>query len=256
LLELSGEVRDLFNHRLENSPGFLVFLRWYLLSFNAGYINVGGLLAAGRFVSHVTGFATLFGADLAHGDWDAAIGILSVPLAFLVGSTIAGLLIDRPIYLGKKPHYDYVMFASAICLLISALIGHFDTLPQFGSNFHLKQIYLLLVLLCLASGLQNAAITSSSGSSVRTTHLTGITTDLGLGIAKWLTLKGNDPTIKKVNEANLLRVGTILSFAVGSAVGAIGFTRWGYLGFLLPAAISLYSALHGRYEKLTHTRFT
>ena len=172
-------------------------------------------------MSHVTGFATLFGVHLAHGEVAAAIGISSVPIAFLLGATTAGLLIDRQIHLGKKPHYDYVMYLSAACLAASAL----------GQNFTQQPNYFLLVLLCLASGLQNAATTSSSGSSVRTTHLTGITTDLGLGIARRITLKGKDPCSKKENEANLLRIGTIFSFACGSCVAAWLFIQTGYLAF-------------------------
>jgi uncharacterized membrane protein YoaK (UPF0700 family) len=238
-----------FDHRLDHSPGKWVFFHWYLLSFNAGCVNAGGMLAAGRFVSHVTGFATLFGVHVAHGEFEAAIGILSVPISFLMGATIAGLLVDRQIYLGKKPHYDYVMLLSAVCLGLATLVGYLNRWPAFGQNFHLKQTYFLLVLLCLASGLQNAAVTSSSGSSVRTTHLTGITTDLGLGIARRMTFKGKDARSKKENEANLLRIGTIASFAMGSTVAAWLFIKIGYLGFALPCSISLYSALHGRFLK-------
>jgi uncharacterized membrane protein YoaK (UPF0700 family) len=197
----------------------------------------------------------LFGIDVAQGAFDAAVGILSVPVSFLIGATTAGLLIDRQIHLGRKPHYDYVMLISAACLGLSALVGVFDGLPTFGRSFHLKQTYFLLVLLCLASGLQNAAITSSSGSSVRTTHLTGITTDLGLGLARRMTLKGKDPRSKKENEANLHRIETIVSFAMGSAVSAWLYMRFEYFGFFLPCAIALYSALHGRSLKETHAQF-
>lgn len=245
----------MFGHKLDQSAGKKVFFHWYLLAFNGGCINAGGMLAAGRFVSHVTGFATLFGIHVAHGEYEAAIGILSVPISFLIGAMVAGLMIDRRIYLGKRPHYDYVMLASAICLAVSASMGFFDAMPEFGQNFHLKQTYVLLVLLCLASGLQNAAITSSSGSSVRTTHLTGITTDLGLGIARRLTVRGNDPRSLKENQANWLRLGTILFFAIGSAMGAWLFMKWGYYGFTLPFLIALYAAWHGRTIK-QEERFT
>ena len=245
----------MFDHRLDTSPGFRVFSHWFLLSFNAGCINSGGILAGGRFVSHVTGFATLFGVHAAHGEWEAAFGILSVPLSFLAGATISGMLIDRQIHLHRKPHYDYVMLMSAVCLGLSALAGGMETLPAFGQDFHLKQTYILLVLLCLACGLQNAAISTSSGKSVRTTHLTGITTDLGLGIARRITLKRNPVLLKREQEANIFRIGTIISFALGSAVSALLFLRFKYYGFLLPCAIALYAALHGRHVKLTHDRF-
>lgn len=70
----------MFKHRADESAGNLVVLHWSLLSFNGGCINAGGFLATGRFVSHVTGFATLFGVDMANSQIDAALGILSVPI--------------------------------------------------------------------------------------------------------------------------------------------------------------------------------
>jgi uncharacterized membrane protein YoaK (UPF0700 family) len=245
-----------FEHKLDESADRRVFFHWYMMAFNGGCINAGGVLAAGRFVSHVTGFATMFGINLAHGEFEAAAGILSVPVFFLMGAMIAGLLIDRRSYLGKKPQYEYVMLGSAFCLAGAACIGIFNEMPAFGQNFHLKQTYLLLVLLCLASGLQNAAITSSSGNSVRTTHLTGIITDLGLGIARRLTVRGNDPRSIKERHANWLRIGTIISFAMGSAVAALLFMKIGYYGFIFPCCISLYAALQSRSKGQASSAFS
>jgi uncharacterized membrane protein YoaK (UPF0700 family) len=141
------------------------------------------------------------------------------------------------------------MLISSMCLAIAAVAGHFSKFGVFGTEHHITDSYFLLALLCLASGLQNAAITSSSGSSVRTTHLTGLTTDLGLGLARLVTLKKSDPKIKIEVKANWLRVGTVCFFVAGSVVGAVLFLRVGYLGFLLPCAIDLYSAAHGRMLK-------
>src|SRR4051794_20811225 len=151
----------MFNHHFDQTPSNLVVLHWFLLSFNGGCINAGGFLATGRFVSHVTGFATLFGVDVTSRQIDAAAGILSVPLFFLLGAFIAGLLIDRPVYRGKKPHFDWVMGLSALCLFGAAGGGEMLQFGSFGEVAKLKESYLLLALLCLASGLQNAAITSS-----------------------------------------------------------------------------------------------
>jgi len=120
----------------------------------------------------------------------------------------------------------------------------------FGQTFGLEKSYLLLILLCLASGLQNAAITSSSGKSVRTTHLTGLTTDLGLGLAKLMSFDFKDQQRQSEMRANFLRAGSILSFVIGSAIGAWIFLSLGFRGFLFPAIISIYAAWHGRKAKL------
>lgn len=239
----------MFNHRFDQTAGPLVVLHWFMLSFNGGCINAGGFLATGRFVSHVTGFATLFGVDISNHQIEAALGILSVPLFFLMGSFIAGLLIDHPIYHDKKPHFDWVMGLSALCLFASAVGGELFQFGDFG-EVGLKQNYILMVLLCLASGLQNGAITSSSGRSVRTTHLTGLTTDLGLGLARVFTFDLKKKIFQQEMRANYLRLGSILSFVAGSAIGAWVFMTLGYRGFVLPGLIASYAAWHGRKAKV------
>jgi uncharacterized membrane protein YoaK (UPF0700 family) len=241
---------EMFSHRFDQTADNNVVLHWFMLSFNGGCINAGGFLATGRFVSHVTGFATLFGMDAASHQMEAALGILSVPIFFLLGAFVAGLLIDRPIYHGKKPHFDWVMGLSAACLFLAAGGGEMLHFGTFGETIGLKQSYSLLVLLCLASGLQNAAITSSSGRSVRTTHLTGLTTDLGLGLARVLTFDLMKDRFLKEARANYLRLGSILAFVAGSAIGAWIFLKLGYRGFILSGLIASYAAWHGKRAKI------
>lgn len=212
-------------------------------------------MATGKFVSHITGFATLFGVGLIKNKISAAIGILTVPIFFLFGSFIAGLLVDRPLFKNEKPRFDIVMGLSSTCLILSALGGNLIHFANFGIISDLKENYVLLVLLCLASGLQNGAITSSSGSSVRTTHLTGLTTDLGLGLSRMISFGSKDEIINNELRANYLRIGSILAFVGGSAIGAFVFLQFGYFGFLLPAFISAYAALYGRNSKISPRRF-
>jgi uncharacterized membrane protein YoaK (UPF0700 family) len=239
-----------FKHRADENTSNLVVLHWFLLSFNGGCINAGGFVATGKFVSHVTGFATLFGVSIANHQVNSALGILSVPIFFLVGSFLAGLFIDRPLHHGSVPHFDLVMGLSALCLFIAAAGEEVFQLGAFGSDISLRESYLLLAMLCLASGLQNGAITSSSGHSVRTTHLTGLTTDLGLGLARIFTFDLKSTRLQSEKRANYLRLGSIISFVVGSAVGAWIFLSFGFHGFLLPAVIATYSAWHGRNAKV------
>lgn len=244
----------MFSHRFDQNVDRVVIFHWFLLSFSGGSINAGGFLATGKFVSHVTGFATLFGERLVHEKIQVAFGLLSVPFFFLIGSFVAGLLIDRPIYNGEKPRVDLVMGLSALCLFTAIGGGELLQFGRFGESINLNQNYVLLVLLCLACGLQNGAITSSSGSSVRTTHLTGLTTDLGLGLSRmWMfNLKSED--VQKEIRSNSLRFGSILSFILGSSVGALVFIKFGYKGFALPALISSYAAWQGRNAKVVAHR--
>jgi uncharacterized membrane protein YoaK (UPF0700 family) len=236
----------MFKHRFDQNVDNSVVMHWLLLSMSGGFINAGGFLATGRFVSHVTGFATLFGVDLSNSQVEAAFGILSVPVFFLIGAFIAGLLIDRPIHKGERPRFDWVMGISTVALLLAATGGELLQFGEFGKSIKLEKSYVLLVLLCLASGLQNAAITSSSSKSVRATHLTGLTTDLGLGLARIFAFQLKQRPLQIEVRANFLRVGSIAAFIAGSALGAWVFLKLGFIGFVFPAVISAYAAWQSR----------
>jgi len=236
----------MFHHRIDReTPGVVIF-HWLLLSFLAGSVNAGGLLACGRFVSHMTGFYTLFGESAANLTWDGAIGLLSIPLCFLIGVMVSAFLVERPIHRGEKPHYILVMSLVFICLSLAAVLGNLGYFGRFGET-HLKSEYLLLALLCVASGLQNSAVSVASGHTVRTTHMTGNTTDLGIGIVRTMCLKRNTGAHEDEVRAVGLRTGIIASFAAGSAIGAALFIRFHYYGFFLPAGIALYTLIWEAY---------
>lgn len=202
--------------------------KWFLLAFLAGNVNAGGYMACHRFVTHVTGFATLFGIDLASGALGDALGMLSVPFFFLLGAMLSAFFVDVAMARGRAPHYALIMGVEAALLLLAATLGRTSD-------------YILMLLLCMAMGLQNAAISSASGGLMRTTHLTGITTDLGIGIVRLFF--GRFGKRQRVYEMNrvALRIGTIASFALGCAVGAMLFLQVHYLSFLLPCVIAIYA---------------
>ncbi len=228
-----------YNQRPERADLGLVF-KWLLMAFVAGDINAGGFMACGRFVSHVTGFATWFGMDASAGDWGLALSMVSVPAFFLLGVMFAAYFTDAKISRGGKPRFGMVMALVSLILAGAALAGYFDLFGIFGKAFDLHDDYILLVLLCCASGLMNATITSATKGTMRSTHLTGTTTDLGIGLVRGFF--GHDSAARKTDEhyRNALRVGTITAFALGSLVGAVMFKQTYYLGFLLPAALVLY----------------
>ena len=220
-------------------PRGLVF-KWLLLAFMAGCINAGGFMVCKRFVTHVTGFATWFGIEVADANWGTAIGMLSVPFYFLLGVMVGAFFTDAAIARGKKPRFAIVMVAESVLLTIAAIGGYFDLFGFFGGSFVLEKDYAFVVLLCLASGLQNAAITTSSGGVMRSTHLTGTTTDLAVGLVRVFNVHEDGAARRREVYRNQLRLGTIAAFLLGSVVGAVLFVVTEYLGFLLPAALALY----------------
>ncbi|MEY4615993.1 MAG: hypothetical protein RJB66_953 [Pseudomonadota bacterium] len=220
----------------------LNYLLWSILAFQAGTINVGGFLACHRFVTHVTGFATHFGVDVASGSIVSALSMALVPLFFLLGSMASALLIDKRKYLGKEPHYTVTFTFSGISFLTLTIAGQLGTFGAFANSSSSLTNFMILAILSFLSGIQNGMIGFTSGLLVRTTHLTGITTDLGVGL-----MRVSYPNISIQQKQfefkmNLLRIGTIASFIVGSTVGGLVFFRFEYLGFLIPSFICLFLA--------------
>jgi uncharacterized membrane protein YoaK (UPF0700 family) len=216
------------------------FYNWLALSFVAGAVNVGGLMACGRFVTHVTGFASLFGESLALKNPSAAFSMLSVPLFFLAGGFISGLLIDIRLIHHKRPHYGIAMTMATTCVGIAAVGGALGWWGIWGHELEIGRDYLFLAVLSLGSGIQNALVTSASGTVVRTTHLTGITTDLAVGLARIAFGKLDETKRSMELMSNELRAGSIFAFILGSGAGAFGFFKYGYLGFALPFVVLIY----------------
>jgi len=214
-----------------NSKSHLI---WSSLALQAGLINAGAFLACSRFVTHTTGFATHFGTDLAMFKLNEAISMLLVPLFFLLGSMISAHYIDKELHLNRRPKYHIVFFLMSFFLTLVLALGVAGVFGTFGSKLSIEAEFLLIAILGICSGLQNAAISTASHNQIRTTHLTGVTTDLGIGLYKNIFLKN-----KNEKPKNKTRLAIILSFVFGSAIGAFLFLHYQYFGFILPLLLTL-----------------
>lgn len=223
---------------------------WFLLAMQGGILNMGGFMASHRFVSHMTGYATLFGDRVANFDKINAFGMSLVPAFFLLGVMISSWFIERRRLKKKRPKYTFVFCLMIFILSCITVAGSLGELGVFGEPFSSKRDYLLLFLLVLTCGLQNAVISSASGHVIRTTHLTGTTTDLGIGLIRvWTLRKGIDSF-----ELFVLfcRIGLIVSFIGGSIIGAFLFRATEFYGFIFPVLISVFVAYRLRNrEKMT-----
>lgn len=208
------------------------------LSFQAGLLNIGGFMACHSFVSHVTGFATLFGVELGNENYMQAIAILLVPGCFLLGAMLSAALVDLRLKLGRKPKYYLVFGVLFFLILLVEICGFNGAWGHFGESVEHFRDYILLGLLCTICGIQNATVSLVSKSVVRTTHLTGVTTDLGIGLVRILNRNRLRGKLQDEGVANLMRVGIIGSFVLGSAAGFWVFKDLQFRGFIVPTFIS------------------
>lgn len=214
-------------------------LLWGLLAFQAGFLNAGGFVACHRFVSHVTGYGTQVGLAFTNDGIWMALEMALAPLSFIGGAAFAAYLIDRPYYQHKEGKVGLALVIQATCLLLVFIFGELGVFGEFGEPLVLQRDFVLLFTLCFICGLQNGTFASLTNGQIRTTHMTGLSTDLGLNLTRIRYLNVEEKEKRYQRRVNWLRLFTFLCFMTGSGIAAYVFSFLGYHGFLVPALTSL-----------------
>jgi uncharacterized membrane protein YoaK (UPF0700 family) len=210
--------------------------RWILvgggvLAFIAGIINAVGFLGIyHQGITHLTGTTTLLGIAVAQQNLAGALRLVGFAGSFVAGAILSGLIIQEgALKLGRR--YGVALVAESLLLFLAV--------PLLQRGYFLGD--------CLASsacGLQNAMVSTYSGATLRTTHMSGLFTDLGVLIGHWLRRAPVD--FRRLRLWLLL----IFSFGAGGAVGALLFTRLANNTLLLPAALTgLVGLAYGIYRR-------
>lgn len=194
-----------------------------LLALLAGIVNAIGLLGfQHQAVSHISGTVTLLGTSLESLD-GMATHLLMILLSFLLGATLSGLFIESTaLKLGRR--YGVALCIEAGLLFIAYLLLKQDNVT--GQYFA-----------SAACGLQNAMITTFSGAVVRTTHMTGIITDLGIMIGA--RIRGERFDYRKAK----LFIFIFSGFLSGGIVGAKLYTHYQISAFMAPISLALTLAI-------------
>ena len=208
------------------------------LTFIAGAINAGGFLAVGQYTSHMSGILSAMADNLALGALGTVLLGLAAFLPFMLGAGCSAILINwgRRQRLGSLYAMPLMLEAALLCGF-----GILGWLAYPSPGF----VVAAVPLLCFIMGLQNATVTKISGARMRTTHVTGIVTDIGIELGK-LVYWNRDRSLAEIVRADRgkLRLLVLLlgSFFVGGVTGAIGFSQIGLLFSLPFAALLLFLA--------------
>ncbi len=196
-----------------------VWLGGATLAAVAGMVNAAGLLGLQRHgLSHMTGNASAIGTHAATGEFLIGLHFMAVLASFTLGAAVSGLLIGTShLKLGRR--YGAAMLLESALLAIS--------IPLLADG-RLAGDYLVVA----ACGLQNAMATTFSGAVIRTTHVTGLLTDIGLICG--FRLRGQEVDRRKL----LLLSSLALGFILGGGIGAAMFLRHGYAAMWLPVLIT------------------
>ena len=227
-----------------------------VLAFVAGAANAGGFLAVGTYTSHMTGVVSALADHLVLGNLLLATASLGALLAFLLGAMTTAWLVNWGLREKLTSAYGLPLLLESVLLLI---FGVFGAVISLWVNF---LVPLTVLLLCFIMGLQNAVITKISKAEIRTTHVTGLVTDLGIELGKLVYINRSQLSPTEPVRANRqkLRLHLILvsSFFIGALCGALGFKFLGYVT-TVPLAITLLllvwrPVLHDMLERLPHVK--
>lgn len=189
------------------------------LALVAGMVNVVGYLGfAHQAITHLTGTTTLLGAALAGGEGRAALQLAGMALAFVAGAALSGLLVqDATLRLGRR----YGVALGIEALLLAASVPLFQ-----------RGLFAGPLLAAGAIGLQNAMATTYSGAVVRTSHVSGMFTDLGIMLGH--ALRGLPLARRRLWLCLLI----ISAFLAGGVTGAWLFAALDYRALYLPAFLT------------------
>lgn len=190
-----------------------------LLALAAGCINaVGYLCFRHQPVTHLTGTSTVLGIAMAHGDASEALHWGITIASFVLGAMVSGFIVEqRTLQLGRR--YGVVLMIESLLLFAATPLIH--DAKDLG-----------LYLASAACGLQNAMVSTYSGATLRTTHLSGIFTDLGMYLGQ--RLRGLKVDTLRINVC-LLVAG---NFILGATLGALGFAHIQEHVLLVPATLT------------------
>jgi uncharacterized membrane protein YoaK (UPF0700 family) len=195
---------------MADRPNFrFVLVVGLLLALNAGFINAIGLLSLFNLaVSHVTGSVSNLGTAIARGDLVQVQILALVITSYFAGNVVSGFLVEHE-ELQRGHRYVSALLVEAI--FIVAAIWLFN-----------QERRLANYVLAAACGLQNGLATRYSGATVRTSHMTGIVTDLGILLGQ--RVRGKSISLWRVQLLSTLFAG----FLGGGILAGFIFQSWGY----------------------------
>lgn len=208
------------------------------LAFNAGFVNGTTFLLRNTLVSHVTGTTTIAALHAGTGDWEDMAVNLAMIVSFISGSAIAGCMMPHPSFHLGKEYGPLFLVGSLLFLLANACLTY---APE-------PKLYLYFS--AMACGLQNGMTTRYSGNIIRTTHMTGTSTDIGLVLGRMMMGE-----FKEVWKLYLL-VPMMVGFFLGGVVSVQAVRHFGRFTTLANVVVFFsiglaYSAVVAHYQHIS-----
>ena len=190
-----------------------------VLAFIAGLVNAIGYLGfRHESISNMTGNTSLLGVALGKADGGETLHWVLAIAAFVFGAMLSGIIVQQStLKLGRR--YGVALMLESLLLFIA--VPFLDASNSTG-----------LYLASTAMGLQNGMVSAYSGALIRTTHVTGIFTDLGIYLGHLLRGLPVDRLRLRVC------IVVVATFVLGSAAGALLFEHMHEHAVVVPAVLT------------------
>ena len=187
-----------------------------MLAAIAGIVNAVAIQSyAHQAVTHITGTTSLLSLAIASGDSEGVANLALVLGSFVAGAALSGFIIQNgALKLGRRYGVALLIESGLLLLASRLMVGHVR-LGSYATS--------------AACGLQNAMASTYSGAVLRTTHLTGMCTDLGASFGH--LARGATVDWIRVRLYALL----VSAFALGGVAGSLLFQIWGPATLYLPS---------------------
>ena len=183
-----------------------------MLSFVAGMVNINGVLSINTLTTNVTGHFAFFAEEFVEDRYQQSFVFILFILFFLLGAFVCSWLVEAVVR--RRPNMSH---AAPMIIEMAILV-----LASFWGDAHMVSSVTLACSLLFAMGLQNALVTKISQATVRTTHLTGLFTDLGIELSQLFFYKEKSD-VQKLTRSIYLRITIIAFFFFGCVLGGVLF---------------------------------
>lgn len=207
-----------------------------ILSAVAGIVNSTGILELNILTTNLTGHFAFFAQEIILSNYTLAVAFMIYVMSFLVGAFVSSFLIE---WVSKyNPHTSYIIPIVLEVLILLAIAFQDPTIE-------LEKAMLVSSSLLFAMGLQNALVTRVSKSVVRTTHLTGLFTDLGIELSE-LFFHRSKAHRRALKHSVFLKLAIISSFFTGSLLGGYGYVYFGLQALLMAVGLLVFALWYDR----------
>ncbi|MBK0347438.1 DUF1275 domain-containing protein [Aerococcaceae bacterium zg-ZJ1578] len=195
-----------------------------LLTLSAGFLNASVFLTYGVVVTHHTGTSTQVGINIIHKTSDSIVLLVGLLFAYILGAMLSGYVFHSEEF-GPKKRYGLTLIYLSLGLFLVKWL-------HFADHFFLWYASFMM-------GTQNGMFVFYRGMVIRTSHMTGNLTDIGLTLGRWI--RGNDRRYR--NKFTFLLANWV-SFVIGCMSASFAVQIIGNSAFYLASLISGFAGLY------------